>query len=110
MASTPCAFVDINPHVKYVGVSKLRDLNASRLREQTEDTFVIQENDTPLSVLLSYKKYLEMREEFNAMLSMIEVLANENERSGLLAAFEDLKLGRVRSLTDIEADLEKQGK
>lgn len=108
MASASCAFVDINPHVKYVGVSKLRDLNASRLKEQTEDTFVIQENDTPLSVLLSYKKYLEMREEFNAMLSMIEVLANETERTGLLAAFEDLRSGRVRSLADIEADLDRE--
>ena len=108
MAASSCAFVDINPHVKFVGVSKLRDLNASRLREQTDDTLVIQENDTPLSVLLSYKKYLEMRDEFNAMLSMIEALANENERSGLLAAFEDLRHGRVRSLAEIEADLAKE--
>ena len=108
MGAVSCAFVDINPHVKYVGVSKLRDLNASKLKEQKEDTFVIQENDTPLSVLLSYKKYLEMREEFNAMVSMIEMLANPTERNGILQAFEDIRAGRVRSLTDIEADLEKE--
>jgi len=107
MAAT-CAFPEINPHVKYVGVSKLRDLNATKLREQTDDTFVIQENDIPLSVLLSYKRYLEMREEFNAMLSMIEALSNEKERKGLLAAFEDIRSGRIRSLEDIEADLEKE--
>jgi PHD/YefM family antitoxin component YafN of YafNO toxin-antitoxin module len=102
------AFLDINPQIKYVGVSKLRDLNATKLREQTDDALVIQENDTPLSVLFSYKKYMEMRQEFNAMLSVIEMLSNEEERKGLLAAFEDLSAGRVRSLDEIEADLEKE--
>lgn len=108
MATGSCAFVDINPHVKYVGVSKLRDLNATKLKEQTDDTLVIQENDTPLSVLFSYKRYLEMREEFNAMLSMIEVLTNDTEKAGLLKAFEDIRAGRVRSLAEIEAELERE--
>jgi hypothetical protein len=108
MGATSCAFVDINPHVKYVGVSKLRDLNATKLKEQTDDTFVIQENDTPLSVLLPYKKYQEMREEFNAMLSMIEMLTNDGERNGIMSAFEDIRSGRVRSLAEIEAELEKE--
>lgn len=108
MAAPSCAFVDINPHVKFVGVSKLRDLNATKLREQTEDTFVIQENDTPLSVLLSYQRYLQMREEFNQLLNMIEMLSNDQERSGILAAFEDIRAGRVRSLAEIEADLENE--
>ncbi len=102
------AFLDINPQIKFVGVSKLRDLNATKLRDQTDDALVIQENDTPLSVLLSYKRYLAMREEFTAMLSMIEMLSNEKERMGILAAFEDLNAGRVRSLDEIEADLEKE--
>ena len=102
------AFLDINPQIKYVGVSKLRDLNATKLKEQTDDTLVIQENDTPLSVLFSYKKYMEMREEFHAMLSVIEMLSNDSERKGLLAAFEDIRAGRVRSLDEIEADLEKE--
>jgi PHD/YefM family antitoxin component YafN of YafNO toxin-antitoxin module len=108
MSAATSSFPDINPQIKFVGVSKLRDLNASKLREQTDDALVIQENDTPLSVLLSYARYQAMREEFNAMLSMIEMLANDNERNGLLKAFEELRAGRVRSLDDIEADLEKE--
>ena len=103
-----CAFPDINPQIRYVGVSKLRDLNATKLKEQTDDTFVIQENDTPLSVLFSYKRYQEMRAEFNSLLSMIEMLTNETERNGMLAAFEDIRAGRVRTLAEIEADLEKE--
>lgn len=103
-----CAFPDIDPRIRHVGVSKLRDLNATKLKEQEDDTLVIQENDTPLSVLFSYKRYQEMRAEVNALLSMIEMLTNTKERDGLLAAFEDVRAGRVRSLEDIEADLEKE--
>jgi hypothetical protein len=102
-----CAFPNIDPTIKHVGVSKLRDLNATKLREQEDDTLVIQENDTPLSVLFSYKRYQEMRDEFNALMSMVEVLTNESERNGLLSALEDVRVGRVRSLADIEADLKK---
>ena len=103
-----CAIPNIDPNVKHVGVSKLRDLNASKLKEQTEETLVIQENDIPLAVLLSYKRYQVIREELDAMVSMIELLANETEHKGLLAAFEDIRAGRVRSLDEIEAELEKR--
>jgi hypothetical protein len=102
------AFPDIDPRIKHVGVSKLRDLNATKLREQEDDTLVIQENDTPLSVLFSYKRYQEMRAEVNSLLSMVEMLTNDTERNGVLAAFEDIRAGRVRSLAEIEADLEKE--
>jgi len=108
MAAATSAFLDINPQIKFVGVSKLRDLNAAKLRQQTDDALVIQENDTPLSVLMSYKRYLAMREEFNAMLSIIEVLSNDAEREGLLKAFEDIRAGRIRSLAEIDADLAKE--
>lgn len=103
-----CAFPDIDPRIRHVGVSKLRDLNATKLKEQEDDTLVIQENDTPLSVLFSYKKYQEMRAEMNSLLSMVEMLTNDTERNGILAAFEDIRGGRVRSLAEIEADLAKE--
>jgi hypothetical protein len=103
-----CAFPNIDPKIKHVGVSKLRDLNATKLKEQEDDTLVIQENDTPLSVLFSYKRYQEMRDEFNALMSMIEMLTSKSETDGLLAGLEDVRVGRVRPLVDIEADLEKE--
>lgn len=103
-----CALPDIDPNIKYVGVSKLRDLNATKLREQTDETLVIQENDIRLAVLLPYKRYLEIREEFNALLNLLELVGNETERNGLMAAFEDIRAGRIRSLEEIEADLEKE--
>jgi hypothetical protein len=103
-----CAFPDIDPQIRHVGVSKLRDLNATKLKEQQDETLVIQENDTPLSVLFSYKRYQEMRAEFNALMSMVEMLTNKSEMNGLLAGLEDVRVGRVRSLADIEADLDKE--
>jgi PHD/YefM family antitoxin component YafN of YafNO toxin-antitoxin module len=103
-----CAIPNIDPNVKHVGVSKLRDLNASKLKEQNEETLVIQENDVPLAVLFSYKRFLQIKEEFSALISMIELLTSENERNGIVAAFEDIRNGRVRSLADIESDLEKE--
>ncbi len=102
------AIPNIDPNVKHVGVSKLRTLNATKLKEQTEETLVIQENDIPLAVLLSYKRFQEIRGEFDAMVSMIELLASASEHKGLLAAFEDIRAGRVRSLDEIEADLRKK--
>jgi len=49
-----------------------------------------------------------MRAEMNSLLSMIEMLTNDTERTGLLASFEDIRAGRVRTLAEIEADLEKE--
>jgi hypothetical protein len=103
-----CTFPDIDPRIRHVGVSKLRDLNATKLKENEDDTYVIQENDVPLSVLFSYKKYQEMRAQMNSLVSMIEMLTSDNERNGLLEAFEDVRAGRIRTLAEIEKDLEKE--
>lgn len=102
------AIPNIDPTVKHVGVSKLRELNATKLKEQNQQTLVIQENDRPLAVLLSYKRFLEIRQEFDAMASMIELLASDVEKNGIMAAFEDIRAGRVRSFKDFEAELEKK--
>lgn len=52
----------IDPNVQYVGVSKLRTLNATNLSELNR-TLVIQDNDQPLAVVLSYEQFLEMQKE-----------------------------------------------
>jgi predicted component of type VI protein secretion system len=44
----------------------------------------------------------------NSLLSMIEMLTNDTERIGVLAAFEDIRSGRIRTLAEIEADMEKE--
>lgn len=50
-------FPRIDPNVKYCGVSKLRELNADKLRELS-GALVIQDNNEPLAVIVSYETFL----------------------------------------------------
>ena len=96
----------IDPSVKHVGVSKLRELNGAKLKE-SKDTFVIQDNDTPIAVLLSYDKFMAIQEQLRSVFNTVELLTDDAEREGLLAAFRDIKEGRYRSLREIEEEMEK---
>jgi PHD/YefM family antitoxin component YafN of YafNO toxin-antitoxin module len=97
----------IDPTIKHVGVSKLRELNAAKLKE-TEDTFVIQDNNTPLAVLLSYEKFLIMQQQLMSVLNTLDLLSESKELQGLLAGIGDLNAGRVRSLAELEAELKNR--
>lgn len=94
----------IDPTIKHVGVSKLRELNAATLKE-TEDTFVIQDNNTPLAVLLRYEKFLIMQQQLMSVLNTLELMSEQKELQGLLAGIKDMQAGRVRSLAEVEAEL-----
>jgi hypothetical protein len=96
----------IDPSIKHVGVSKLRELNASALKE-TEDTFVIQDNNTPLSVLLTWDKFLSMQQQLMSAMNTLDLFSEQHEITGLKQGLEDLKAGRMYSLSDIDAELEK---
>lgn len=99
----------IDPSVRHVGVSKLRELNASRLREETTSgTFVIQENDTPLAVLLSYERYLIIQEQLQSIMKTLDFLADAEEVKSVMAGLKDVGAGRSRSLADIRAELSKR--
>jgi len=98
----------IDPSVKHVGVSKLRELNATKLKETKDETLVIQDNDKPLAVLLSYEKFMIMQGQLMAVFNTLEVMTDENERNGLVAGLKDLQNGRIRSFDEIEAELENK--
>jgi len=98
----------IDPNVKYVGISKLREMNASKLKE-TDDTFVLQDNDQPLAVLVKYRKFMEMQQQLMSVLNTIDLLMEEKEMAGLRAGLEDLRAGRMTSLENIEAELAGKG-
>jgi PHD/YefM family antitoxin component YafN of YafNO toxin-antitoxin module len=101
------AFPVIDPTIKHVGVSKLRELNAATLK-QTEDTFVIQDNNTPLAVLLRYEKFLSMQQQLASVTNTLDLLSESRELQGVLAGIEDMAAGRVRSLAEVEAELAKK--
>jgi PHD/YefM family antitoxin component YafN of YafNO toxin-antitoxin module len=102
------AIPTIDPRVKHVGVSKLRELNATKLAEQTDETLVIQDNDKPLAVLLSYEQFLIMQEQLASVMNTLELVSDDLERKGLLAGIADLRAGRLHSMEDIEAELERK--
>jgi hypothetical protein len=100
-----CALPVLDPDVKYVGVSKLRDLNATKLRDAQDTTYVLQENDQPLAVLLSYDRYLLIQQQLAAVISAIEMLTDVTEREGFVAGMADMADGRTRSFAEIKASL-----
>jgi PHD/YefM family antitoxin component YafN of YafNO toxin-antitoxin module len=85
----------VNPNVLNVGVSKLRKLNATKLRGM-DKTLVIQENDQPLAVLLRYEEYLAMQKQLMAVLETKAVLSDKDEMAGITSGIEDLKAGRTQ--------------
>lgn len=105
MSMTPIPIID--PTVRHVGVSKLRALNATKLRKNT-GALVIQDNDRPLAVLLSYEQYLAIQQQLMAVYNTVELFTDEKERKALAAGLADIGAGRFRSLAEIEADLERK--
>jgi hypothetical protein len=99
-------FPTIDPNVKHVGVSKLRGLNADKLRETT-DTFVIQEADEPLAVLLTYDTFLAMQEKLRAVLNVVDLMSSPAEVAAMDAAFADVQADRVEPFDEILDGLKK---
>jgi translation initiation factor IF-3 len=55
----------LDPSVQHVGISKLRALNVTQLRDM-DKTLVIQDNDKPLAVLLKYEHFMEIQKRLRA--------------------------------------------
>jgi PHD/YefM family antitoxin component YafN of YafNO toxin-antitoxin module len=107
MGTMNLPFIDQN--VEHVGTTRLRGLNSAKLRSNRK-TLVIQENDTPLAVLLNYEQYLIMQNQLFSLLETIDLLTNEDEFASLKAGLEDLSAGRTKSIAAIRASLKKHKK
>jgi hypothetical protein len=94
----------IDPNVEHVGVSRLRSLNATNLRH-FDKTLVIQDNDTPLAVLLTYEQFLEMQKQLLAVAETVSLMTDEEELASLTEGIEDAREGRTRPLSEIRAEL-----
>jgi len=99
----------IDPNVEHVGVSRLRSLNATNLRN-FDKTLVIQDNDTPLAVLLTYGQFLEMQKQLLAVAETASLLADEEEFASLTEGLEDVREGRTKPLSEIRAELNSRRK
>jgi hypothetical protein len=96
----------INPNVRTVGISKLRSLNASKLRG-IDKTLVIQENDQPLAVLLKYEEFLTMQKQLMAVLETRAVLSDEEEIKSIVSGIGDARSGKTKSIEEIRNSITK---
>jgi hypothetical protein len=94
----------IDENVEHVGVSRLRSLNATNLRN-IDKTFVIQENDKPLAVLLSYDQFLNMQRQLVSVANTLELISAKDEVAQFLAGLSDSKNGQEKAFEEIEAEL-----
>lgn len=88
----------IDPNVEHVGVSKLRQLNATNIRN-FKKMMVVQDNDTPLLVLLNYEQYLIMQNQLKQALETIRML----KTPGILQGLKDAAHGRVTPLEEVDS-------
>src|SRR5271170_1146362 len=96
----------IDPNVEHVGVSRLRTLNATNLR-QFNKALVIQDNDKPLAVLLTYDQFLLMQRQLQAVLETVELIADNEERTALAEGLRAVSEGKTKPLSEIRAALNK---
>jgi len=87
----------IDPNVEYVGVNKLRSFNSSNLGE-IKKMLVLQDNDRPLAVMMSYDQYLTVQKKLQEALDALELLGREENRDGLRRGLRDTADGRVAPL------------
>lgn len=74
---------------------------------ETDEKMSFQEQDAAMLDHLT-EKHPDWMTDGGASIIKARLPVSDKERNGILAAFEDIKAGRVRSLNDIEKDLEKE--
>jgi hypothetical protein len=94
----------IDRSVEHVGISRLRKLNSDDLKTM-EKTLVLQENDQPLAVLLTYEKFLVLQDQLDSLMRTICVLSNSEESLALRSGIEDVNKGQTTDLGEIKAAL-----
>jgi hypothetical protein len=90
----------VDPNVQYVGVSKLRSLNATKLQE-LDKTLVIQDDEKPVAVVLSYEQFLGMQNERDRILRTLETVLTEN-KDDLLEALQNAREGSTIPISEVK--------
>ena len=93
----------IDPSVRYVGVSKLRELKAAKLR-QLKETLVVQDEKQPLAVILSYKQFLKIQSELDRVVATLEYYMT-SDGSEIAKAVAEANPGKTTPLLEIPRTL-----
>ena len=90
----------IDPTVEHVGVSKLRQLNATNLGK-LKNMLVVQDNDTALAVVIRYEQYLKMQNQLEEALRTIQAYHSD----GLAQGMQDAATGRIKRMSEVDPAL-----
>ena len=90
----------LDTSIEHVGVSKLRQLNASNLGK-LKKMLVVQDNDMALAVVIRYEQYLAMQNQLEQALRTIQAHRSEGLGRGLA----DAAAGRMRPMSEVDPDL-----
>lgn len=107
MQTTKAGIPYIDPNVQFVGVSKLRQLNATALSD-LDKTLVIQDNDKPLAVVISFEQFMAMQRERERALATLEMMVNNEESNAVRAGLQDVLDGKTKSLSEVKQSLKKK--
>ncbi len=99
MSSVRSDLPRVDPNVRHVGVSKLRTLNATKLQE-LDKMLVIQDDDVPVAVVLSYEQFLEMQNERDKIQRTLEIVLTEN-KDDLLEALQNVREGKTVPVSEV---------
>jgi hypothetical protein len=91
----------IDERVEHVGITRLRSLNVSSLREN-EKTLVIQDNDKPLAVLVPYEQFMAMQKQIKRLMHSLEMFGNPSEVAAVTAGMDAHRDGRVKAFSEIQ--------
>jgi len=97
----------VDPSVERAGVSKLRSLNATSL-SRLDKTLVIQDNDTPIAVLLNYEQYLIIQNQLHQALDTLETLTDARRVASLKEGLNDMAGGNATRLEDIDPEASRK--
>jgi hypothetical protein len=91
----------IDERVEHVGITRLRSLNVSSLRDN-EKTLVIQDNDKPLAVLLPYEQFMAMQKQMNALMRTLGMVGNPGEMDAVIAGMDAHHAGKTKPFADVQ--------
>jgi hypothetical protein len=94
----------IDPSISDIGVSQLRKLNATDLRNGKK-TLVVRDKNVPLAVVLRYEQFLAMQGKLEAAQKTLDLLAKRADVHAILESLKDAAKGQGIDLSEIAPEL-----
>ena len=96
----------IDPSISDIGVSQLRKLNATDLRD-SKKTLVVRDNNVPLAVVLKYEQFLIMQDKLEAALKTVELLTKQSDTRAVIESLKDAAQGKGVDLDTLAPEFQK---